>query len=222
MTAILAQRLLTAGGIAALGFALSGCLAGTTYGTGTTPGKQTIRDIAGIVALGGNDRPPIDFSARPPIVAPPSTAALPPPKDPAPAVADANWPNDPDANAKAKLAASADTPLSPDWQRANAKDSQFRLPPQPADTKPFHMKDRNEMAQEAIGNPAQDAAAKKLFADARRSQNGSVDANGAPVRRFLTEPPATYREPDPTAPTEIIDKPKAKPKFKWGWPWASN
>ena len=61
---------------------------------------------------------------------------------------------------------------------------------------------------------------KKLFADMKLAKSGSVDANGNPVRRYLTEPPADYRVPDPEAPTEITEK-KKKTGFKWPdlWPF---
>ncbi|MCP4306918.1 MAG: hypothetical protein GY788_18975, partial [bacterium] len=38
---------------------------------------------------------------------------------------------------------------------------------------------------------------------AKSSRAGAVDANGNPVRTTLTEPPAEYRVPDPTAPEEF-------------------
>jgi hypothetical protein len=68
---------------------------------------------------------------------------------------------------------------------------------------------------EAMSTPAQQEAAKKMFADARGAV--AVDENGQPVRRYLTDPPSEYRMPDPTAPVEITAKPAPKKKFKWWW-----
>jgi hypothetical protein len=61
---------------------------------------------------------------------------------------------------------------------------------------------------------------KKLFADLKRAKTGSVDENGNPVRKYLTEPPTDYRTPDPNAPLEITEK-KEKKGFKWPdlWPF---
>ncbi len=58
------------------------------------------------------------------------------------------------------------------------------------------------------------AQALKIFADARGAL--AVDENGAPVRRYLSEPPTDYRLPDPTAPVEFAAKPKNK-LFRWPW-----
>src|SRR5207248_5118249 len=94
-----------AASVALLSAALGGCTS-TTYGTGVSPGKQTINDITGLVNLNGSKKDPIDYKPRPPIVAPPPTAALPPPgtHDVA-AVGD--WPRDPDEGLKARKAAAA-------------------------------------------------------------------------------------------------------------------
>jgi hypothetical protein len=42
-----------------------------------------------------------------------------------------------------------------------------------------------------------------LFAKAKGGAAGQVDAEGNPVRTALTEPPADYRIPDPSAPEEF-------------------
>jgi hypothetical protein len=208
-------RLLPALALAAA--ALSGCMSGMTYGTGTTPGRQTVEDIVGIADFSGKKQPVIDYAPRPPVVVPPSTATLPPPEDKSRAVA-ANWPNDPDAAAAKRKAAFDASPVAYD-SATIAADPKFRLPQQD-NGRPHLPPTEQESAAAAITTPAQAAAAKKLFADARPS-GGSVDANGNPVRKYLIEPPPAYRAPDPTAPTEIVDKPKAKFKPPWAW-WSSN
>ena len=53
---------------------------------------------------------------------------------------------------------------------------------------------------------------RKAFADAKSTM--SLDASGKPVRRYLTDPPVEYRQPDPTQPTEFTEK---KKKFHWWW-----
>jgi hypothetical protein len=58
----------------------------------------------------------------------------------------------------------------------------------------------------------QDAEVRKAFAAAKGSL--AFDANGAPVRKYLTEPPADYRTPDPTQPAVFTEK---KKKFHWWW-----
>lgn len=215
---------------AAAGFALSlsGCGGSAiTYGTGKSPGVQTIEDLAGIVALSGKEKEPVDYSPRPTVVAPPSTGSLPPPgEQQSPTAVAANWPKDPDEfRRKMKAKQDADnTPMGPGLGQAQlAKDPKFSLPETDTSNQPWDANrvDRGHHPEEVQAN-VNSKEMKKLFADAKRARSGSVDANGNPVRKYLTEPPVTYREPDPTAPTEIAvnDKPKKK-KFSWSslWPF---
>src|ERR1700704_5196058 len=78
-------------------------LAQPRSGPGRSAGLQTITDFAKAGSLAGETKDPIDYTARPPVVAPPNGAPL-----PAPAVGTttttalaAHWPNDPDAQAAA-------------------------------------------------------------------------------------------------------------------------
>jgi hypothetical protein len=208
---------------AVLGLALAAC-SQTTYGTGKSPGQQTIEDIAGIAALGGgSDKEPIDYRARPKIVQPPPGAPLPPPgSEPDPTVA-ANWPKDPDVEAKKFKAETAARTAGSEADGPLAKyDPKFSLPKsQTASREPsptlLNM-DPRAASDAAHTTPDQVAAAKKLFADARG--NIAVDENGKPIRRYLTDPPSDYREPDPDAPVEVDNKPAANSKKSgWKWPW---
>ncbi len=126
--------------------ALAGC-AGMTYGTGVPSTEQTMRDIIGIVDLTPEDKAPIAYRPRAGIVAPPTTATLPQPVDPATTAA-AGFPQETTA---ARLVA---TPIG-----------------------------------------------------GGRARGGTFDANGQPVRQFLTEPPIEYRTPSPDAPMAIAPPP---------------
>ena len=79
MTNLQAPRLLAASLTAVLALALAGCQSGMTYGTGKSPGMQTLEDLAGIAALSGEKKEPIDYTPRPKVVLPPTVAQLPPP-----------------------------------------------------------------------------------------------------------------------------------------------
>jgi hypothetical protein len=208
---------------AALALGLGACNQ-TTYGTGTAPGMQTLEDLAGIADMGGQQKDPIDYKARPKIVAPPPDTPLPAPGSNQQDVA-ANWPNDPDAQAKqykqraAALEKYCAEALNKD--KPECHDPGWRLPPSAqADTSraPSQtlLNQNVKAAERAHSSPEQDAQAKKLFADARGQV--AVDESGKPIRRYLTDPPSEYREPDPNAPVEI-DTSKAKQKKKWKWPW---
>ena len=175
----------------------------TTYGTGKTAAAQTVADITGLVTLGTGSKKaePIDYRPRPSIVEPPSTASLPPPRSgQATTVAEADWPKDPDELEKQRKKFLA--------EKGDDYDPQFRLPegakrelPTFKDDRPGSVRLREERLRDS-------KVTKEMFAEAKRARTGSVDANGNPVRRYLTEPPVDYREPDPTAPTDITEKKK--------------
>ena len=188
------------------GLMLAGC-SGTTYGTGTTPGLQTVQDLVGIAALSPAKREPIDYTPRPKVVLPPTVAALPPPGT-ADAATPADWPHDPDA-AVAKIR--ADTAAR---EASGAPTPQLKLPAGPPPATGSNVMVSSHVQGDGPGTLTADeqAKVKKLFADARGGV--AFDANGNPVRRYLTDPPPDYRVPDPTAPVEFTPK---KKKFHWWW-----
>jgi hypothetical protein len=175
-----------------------------TYGTGTTPAMQTVEDLTGIATGGKADKAAIDYSPRPKIVAPPVVGALPPPVDDNAAATAANWPNDPDL-LKAKVKADAEA------RAAAGKEDNIRLPAGKFAAAPL---------------PGERTPTKEEMDEMRRqmaaSKGGmSVDANGNPVRKYLTDPPVEYRLPDPNAPVAVADDGKPKKK-KWKWWWQTD
>lgn len=204
MASFTVGRFVTVAAATAAGVMLAACNA-NTYGTGTPPGLQTIKDVAGITSLSGEKKEPIDYNPRPSVVLPPATAGLPPPSNGDGALA-ADWPVDPDEQVrklKADVAALA----------AEGKTLDFRLPTgatQPQD--PYAGLTDKERA----------ALVKKLAAQA--SSTVAVDENGNPIRRYLSEPPVEYRQGDPDAPVLTADEMKKEKKKnkKWWQFWASN
>jgi hypothetical protein len=208
-------------------FALGGCGSMTTYGTGTTAAKQTVEDITGILALGGSkkDKDPIDYEPRPPIVEPP-TATLPPPGSGTSATTVAgNWPVDPDEERKridalvkerqeAGQSLKFTVPEGADKGNVNLTDPLAR-------TDDDRQNQASKLFQSKVNGSYDTDEAKKLMANAKNAKIGSFDENGNPVRRYLTEPPAPYREPDPESSVEITEKPKKKNGFKLPdlWPF---
>jgi hypothetical protein len=187
--------------------AISAC-SGTTYGTGRSPGMQTIEDLAGIAAISGQKKEPIDYTPRPKVVLPPSVAELPPPGSGA-AARDPNWPVDPEEK-RAKILADAD---ARDAAGVAAPKGLVPIMGKPKDGEVNQTLLGYDPSKDAMPKPGEEAGARKLFAEAKGI---AVDENGQPVRRYLSDPPSDYRMPDPTAPVVISDKPKKK-KFKWWW-----
>jgi hypothetical protein len=208
MKAVFPMRALPALAGLTAALALAGCSA-TTYGTGTSAGLQTITDFAQAAQL-GTDKPDINFSPRPPVVAPPSTSTLPVPGSGASGqTLAADWPKDPDqqaADVKAQIAAAQANgrPITVK-QGANAK---LDVTPAVDVNSPDNFKTTAE----------QDAEVKKLIA---QENSVPVDANGKPVRQYLSDPPSGYLAPDPSAPPPTVTASAAgkKPLLKWPWQW---
>ena len=198
---------------------LGGCASMTTYGTGKTAAAQTMQDITGILSLGGgkDDQAPIDYSQRAPIVEPPVAAGLPTPGSAGTAALASNWPTDPDEELKRQkdvideLLAAGETP-------------KFSLPAgtEPVSTARIRRVHHDDMTltEKFLRGSGNTEEQKKLFADAKLAESGSFDQDGNPIRRYLTEPPVVYLEPDPTSPVVITEKPKTG-KFNWPdlWPF---
>jgi hypothetical protein len=191
----------------AAAFALSACTQ-TTYGTGKSPGMQTLEDLAGIAAMSSEKKEPIDYTPRPKVVVPPSVAQLPPPGS-GKAVLDPNWPVDPEQK-RARILAEADAREAAGLQ---AQKGSIPIMGKPKEGVPNPTLMGYDPEKDATPTAEEQAGAKKLFAEAKGI---AVDENGQPIRRYLSDPPSEYRMPDPTAPVVITDKPKKK-KFKWWW-----
>lgn len=199
---------------------LSGCGTMTTYGTGTSAAAQTFEDIGGMLSLGdrNKDQEPIDYSARPPIVAPPAIASLPTPGGPSTAAPVSNWPVDPDEERKRQEALLADL-------HASGETPRFNLPTnaEPVDGG-FARRKRVEdmtLTEKYLSGRGNTEEQKRLFAEAKMAKSGSFDENGNPIRKYLTEPPVVYLDPDPESPVVITEKPKKKNRFNWPdlWPF---
>ena len=209
MTAFRVSRLGAAGLSAAAALALAGCNS-MTYGTGTPPGIQTLKDVTGIVDINNQDKPKISYVPRAKIVAPPAQAAatLPPPVadggNGAGAPLPANWPKDPDqeyAKFKADVAAreAAGKPLP-------------KITVVPGKPPP------GTVVENPTGRPLtkeEQDKVRKAMADAKSLV--AVDENGNPVRRYLTDPPVDYRLPDPESTVDVNALPDKKKTKKTGW-----
>lgn len=200
MLAFSIPRLAALPAISILAGLVAAC-SGTTYGTGISPEQQTVSDLMGIASLGGSKAPPIDYRPRGNIVAPPNASTLPVPgaaaasTDVAAVEADPNWPKDPDVDAQ---------------QRKQAKQASFGKPSPNFILPAGQTSIGNAQASANAYDAQRRAEGKQAWDELHKSKRGSVDANGNPVRKYLTEPPVAYREPDPNSP--MSDPPKTKMK----------
>jgi len=179
---------------------LAGC-SGTTYGTGVSPETQTLTDVMSIASLGSSDKPPIDYKPRGGIVVPPSRS-LPPPGQAVASADEANWPNDQDVARRKKRENDA---VAPNSEGA----PNLRLAP--GQTTFSRREEEYSEARRAEG--------KKAWEAMHSSRSGSVNPDGTPRRKYLTEPPVTYRAADPNAP--MVEPAATKKKFDVSklWPF---
>lgn len=199
---------------------LGACSPMTTYGTGTTAGAQTIKDISGMVSLGavGSDQPKIEYEQRAPIVQPPATALPPPGSETTVAAAGNDWPVDPDAERERIDALVKE-------RNAAGEEVKFAVPEE-ARVKPVVSKNKPRSAREQyfderMASSQNSTETKKMSAVKQTAKVGSFDEDGNPARRYLIEPPPEYREPDLASPVDITEKPKKKKGFKLPdlWPF---
>lgn len=212
MASVKRGRVTTRVSICAAGLGLAVALAGctpVTYGTGRSPTLDTAEDLANIFSIRERERPEVEYAPRPNLVRPPSSN-LPPPAEPG-ATARNDWPNDPDQVRK-QLRADQDRRVAGlDSGEAARVDPGFRLPPQ--------------TQANTVGTYDEQMADREAFRQlAGRSVSGrgpSVDTSGQPVRRYLTDPPVEYRQPDPNAPVTTAAAPDEKKKFSLRnlWPF---
>ncbi|MFO1184347.1 MAG: hypothetical protein U1E56_06135 [Bauldia sp.] len=182
----------------------AGCL-GATYGTGVPISQQTVQDISEMIAIGGPDKGNEEIVYRPrggKVVVPP-TDALPQPRSTrVAATAGGEWPNDPDVAAKRAQAGltPAKAPIL-----TNAELAAAGPPAPPRSTLP------PGIAPPGV-DPAGYQAGIAAMAAAKAQSGGTVEADGTPTRKFLTEPPTEYRLPAKPKPAVVAQAPAAPEK----------
>jgi hypothetical protein len=183
-------------GLAASG--LGGCMSTSTYGTGETPELAIFREMTGGIPLVGakQNKEPIEYQPRAPLVRPPSATALAPPVETA-AVTNPQWPKEPD-----KAAAGESSPgFDGDQERDQITPAEYnRLKPLGAIDRPRQRKQQPSSDFESrptvlVNGKEQRKAFQAAINDA--------EGVGRTERRYLTEPPDGYRQPAATAPGEF-------------------
>lgn len=186
-TRLIARRASPAVALLAAAVALSGCM-GPTYGTGTPSGQQTLEDVTGILSIGGRDRQePIAYQPRGELVRPGSTEVLPQPQQSA--TGGEAWPESPEqrlARVRADATANQDVNFAPEV-RSGSRGQVTEMRPLPRDSE---IETTLDGRVNTSGTRQREEFNRRLAA----SQQGS-----ATERRFLSEPPTSYRQPAATA-----------------------
>jgi hypothetical protein len=176
------------------GVSLSGCVSSPTYGTDKTAGAQLFDDVSNMASFGQgkNKKERIDYKPRPDLVrpAPGDKGQLPAPQQSVVSANDPNWPESPEQRRKRlrdEITANRDDPnfVSPVVQDGPvASNIQAALP-----------RGNSRREDYESRTPTFDPAKVAAYKAARQQQvQGS-----STTRRYLSEPPLTYREPASTA-----------------------
>jgi hypothetical protein len=204
---------------------LAGCMGSPTYGTDKTATEQLASDVTGILSIAPKRRDPIDYKPRPDLVkpAPGAAAALPAPQDSVTVASNPSWPESPEQR-RARIRAEAtanqnnpnyDSPVVSDVAVASAassSSSSFGLPAKGDDSGSNQSIRRPEFKNTR-------EAYKKRLAETKQGSETS--------RKYLSEPPLTYRQPAATAPVDDIGEDEfkkerraraaARKKGDWSW-----
>ena len=177
-----------------VGLALAGCAGSSSMGTFDEGDAGLQESLMGetLAAISGVDTgEDIEYTARAPLVVPPDENALPSPQTENVAATNPNWPADA-RQRQATLRARDDVMLvyGPDGgvdpeATARVNDPANQRPNRRNDDDPSRLLTPEEMRQTG-----------ELMAGSRRA---TTDAEGRPVRRYLTDPPVSMRQPSPTA-----------------------
>lgn len=173
--------------------ALTGCVGGTTYGTGVSQEAQLIQDLEGMMSMGSKRRKKsIDYSARPDLILPADSAALPAPVDEAASTAQADWPESPEQRlARIRGEAESADPRSGEISVAELKRKKVGI-------RVLRGK-FDEPDIDKDGHAAIDSLNDGSYKNARMLKKSQNTYSTGPRRKYLTEPPVAYRTPYSTA-----------------------
>lgn len=177
---------------------LSGCVGGTTYGTGVTQEQQLVKDLEGMISLGKANKPKvrIDYSARPDLVLPGQSASLPAPQEQEGSSSNVDWPESPEQRiARIRASAEQADPITGEVPLSELmrKKEGIRVL-----TGKFENKNVDRDGHEAITNIGINT--RKNAARLER-QNSLASGTTIRSRKYLTEPPVEYRTPASSAPS---------------------
>jgi hypothetical protein len=204
----------------ASGLMLAGCMGSPTYGTDKTATEQLANDVTGILSLAPKRREPIDYKPRPDLVRPGNITALPPPQQNVATSSNPAWPESPEqrlARIRAEATANQnnptyDSPIVPDVAMNS---------PAPTSRGPVgrsqHFQDSGIGA--AGSRAEQRAAYKQRLIETKQGSETN--------RKYLSEPPLTYRQPSANAPADELGEPEwkkerrakaaARKNSRWSW-----
>ena len=171
-----------------------------TYGTDKTANEQLIQDVSGMFALGMNQpKERIDYKPRPDLVRP-SSKTLPPPQESVASADNTAWPESPEqrrARIRADATANQGNPNYRSEVVAEIDPSARARQPVPVNAR---LSERPMNGLEPGARSQRDEVRRRV----------AEQRQGSPTsRRYLSEPPLTYRQPAGTADANDIGEDEA-------------
>ena len=165
---------------------LSGCVSGTTYGTGVSQEEQTFKDLYNMFSLKSQHKD-IAYKPRPEtLVVPEEKQLVEPLEDPANAKG-ADWPESPEERL-ARIRAEADENVDNPVYRSSVINDV-----------------REQGSSITYDDPLLSGGSnRERLAELRRRKIEAKGGGNATSRKYLSEPPVVYRQPAESAPTDEL------------------
>lgn len=167
--------------------------------------RSMFQGILSGLGIAGEERPPIDYRERAPLVLPRNNNALPPPQEPG-AARNPNWPNDPDVARARAAGLAANQPIVRDELGRTLTNGELRARQGGGWFGGGPVNATRDRSEAQIAGPA---SATEMGVRPLWSQVGGLFSStreevvpfpGEPPRRRLVEPPPGYRNASPDAP----------------------
>lgn len=187
--------------LAASAALLSGCVGGTTYGTGVSHEKATLDDLANMLSF-RRDQPDIEYRPRADLVVPEDNELVAPIEETETASA-GDWPETPEERvARIRAEAEAARGSTVEENRFSRSQKRFRSPGSVASTESAPIGEGiPNISCDPQGNVMRKCTADEISRAVRaKRQELQAGTRTGTARRYLTEPPIEYRTPSGDAP----------------------
>jgi hypothetical protein len=202
---------------------LAGCMGSPTYGTDKTATEQLASDVTGILSIAPKRRDPIDYKPRPELVKPASAEVLPPPQQAVAVASNPAWPESPEqrrARIRAEATANQD---NPDYQSPVISDVATAA----ASSTSSRAVGASPRGDDSGVNQSINRPEFRNTREAYKARLAETKQGSETRRKYLSEPPLTYRQPAETAPVGDIGedefkkqrRAKAAARKKGNWSW---
>lgn len=183
-------------GLAAL--ALSGCVGGTTYGTGVSQEEQTLKDVYTMFNLKPESKR-IDYSPRPDLIVPENKQALVEPIDSAATSTNVQWPETPEERIARIQAAAGE--VDPRTGEVSVEE-RLRKKEGIGIEQGYITRKFVPGQTDRDGNPLLGRPDDTVRSEVNKAKQATRISTGE-TRRYLTEPPVAYRKPVDSAPSGV-------------------